>query len=418
MKLSRFGKKFSALSGIGQLMEDLGQAMAQGDMIMLGGGNPAHIPEIEKVFRHSMEAIMQKAGAFESIVGNYDNPQGNAAFTEALARLMNTNYGWNIGPENIALTNGSQTAFFTLFNMFAGESEDGKRRKILFPLAPEYIGYADLGLEADTFTALKPEIEFLDAPFFKYHIDFDRLQIDDSIGALCVSRPTNPTGNVLTNDEVQKLTALAREADIPFILDNAYGLPFPQIIFADDATPYYDDNTIVCMSLSKLGLPSTRTGIVIAREEIIQFLAGMNAIIGLAPTGIGASIVQDIIESGEILDISRNVIRPWYEQRADMAVEVFLKNLTVMDFYIHKPEGALFLWLWFPDLPLTSAELYERLKKRGVLVVPGHYFFPGLEGDDWPHIHQCIRVSYAQDEKVVCRGIEIICDEVRSLKKK
>ena len=35
---------------------------------------------------------------------------------------------------------------------------------------------------------------------------------------------------------------------------------------------------------------------------------------------------------------------------------------------IHKPEGAIFLWLWFKDLPITTELLYQRLKKRGVFL--------------------------------------------------
>ena len=81
-------------------------------------------------------------------------------------------------------------------------------------------------------------------------------------------------------------------------------------------------------------------------------------------------------------------------------------------FSIHKPEGALFLWLWFEGLPITTRELYERLKKRGVLVVSGHYFFPGLD-EPWRHKDECIRVTYAQDDEVVEKGLSIIADEVR-----
>ena len=56
MNLSSFGQKISAVSGIGQLMEDLGIALSQGrEMLMLGGGNPAHIPKVQKYFRDSME---------------------------------------------------------------------------------------------------------------------------------------------------------------------------------------------------------------------------------------------------------------------------------------------------------------------------------------------------------------------------
>ena len=65
-----------------------------------------------------------------------------------------------------------------------------------FPLAPEYIGYTDTALSDDFFETVKPKIELLDDGLFKYHVDFDNLHITDDIGLICVSRPTNPTGNV------------------------------------------------------------------------------------------------------------------------------------------------------------------------------------------------------------------------------
>ena len=88
-------------------------------------------------------------------------------------------------------------------------------------------------------------------------------------------------------------------------------------------------------------------------------------------------------------------------------------GLDGCDVRIHRPEGAFFLWLWMPGLPIPSAELYERLKARGVVVVSGHYFFPGLEDDDWAHKHQCIRISYADDWHRIERGLAIVIEEVR-----
>ena len=76
--------------------------------------------------------------------------------------------------------------------------------------------------------------------------------------------------------------------------------------------------------------------------------------------------------------------------------------------------GALFLWLWLPRLPISSAALYQRLKARGVLVLSGHHFFPGLSGD-WPHTQQCIRITYCRDEASVRTRIRIIGDELRQL---
>jgi valine--pyruvate aminotransferase len=57
--------------------------------------------------------------------------------------------------------------------------------------------------------------------------------------------------------------------------------------------------------------------------------------------------------------------------------------------------------------------LYERLKKRGVLIISGHYFFFGLEGrDSWSHQHECLRMTFTMPEQVVADGIRIIAEEV------
>ena len=60
---------------------------------------------------------------------------------------------------------------------------------------------------------------------------------------------------------------------------------------------------------------------------------------------------------------------------------------------------------------MSTKELYERLKKKGVLVVSGHYFFPGLE-ENWPHKNECVRVTYAQDDEVVEKGLSMIASEI------
>jgi len=366
---------------------------------------------MEQRFRRSMAAMLDDGARFDRAVASYDPPQGNPEFVEAVAGLLGRQFGWSIGPQNVAVTNGSQSAFFILFNLLAGEFEDGTTKRILLPLIPEYIGYADVGLSQGFFTAKKPRIEHIDVHTFKYHIDFDTLRISDDIGAVCVSRPTNPTGNVLTGRELEKLSDLAHAKGVPLIIDNAYGTPFPDIIFTD-ADPIWDPNTIVCMSLSKLGLPGVRTGIVIAREEIVEMVARVNAVMSLAPGGIGTAIVMDMIRSGEIIAAGREVVRPFYEKKMREAVSRVHECFRGLDYQIHKPEGAFFLWLWFPNLPITSQQLYERLKQRNVLVVPGHYFFPGLE-ELWPHTNECIRVSDAQDPKIVAAGIQAIAEEVR-----
>ena len=416
MNLSAFGQRLTSESGTRSLMDDLGEIAAAGGEIMnLGGGNPSLIPAAEMVFRVRMQALMQHDGAFERAIGTYDAPEGDRGFARALARLLRREQGWDLTERNIALTNGSQSAFLALFNLLAGPVVGGGARRaprILLPLSPEYIGYADLGLSPGMFTSRRSTITELGDKLFKYGVDFEGLEAVDDVAAICVSRPTNPTGNVVTDDELERLGAFARARGVPLIVDNAYGLPFPGIVYGDVA-PAWDENTVLCMSLSKLGLPGLRTGIVIANEEIVSALGAVNAIFCLAPGSLGPALATDLVESGEVLALARDVIRPHYAERAERAVDLLREGLEDCDIRIHKPEGAFFLWLWTPGTPVTNAVLYERLKARGVIVVSGHHFFPGLEDDDWPHKHQCIRISYADDWSRIERGLAVIVEEVR-----
>jgi valine--pyruvate aminotransferase len=101
-----------------------------------------------------------------------------------------------------------------------------------------------------------------------------------------------------------------------------------------------------------------------------------------------------------------------YQNKATEAVTQLCQELNGIDFHTHKPEGTFFLWLWLRGKPITDEELYQRLKQRGVLVVPGHYFSPGLKGE-WKHKLKCIRINYAQDEEIVSASLKIIADEVK-----
>ncbi|MDB9753671.1 valine--pyruvate transaminase [Oceanospirillaceae bacterium] len=414
MNLSAFGKKFGGDAGITTLMDDISSALSSGrDTIMMGGGNPANIPEIEAIIRQRLKSLANDPASARQLLGSYDPPQGNSQLIDALAHLFSKKLGWPITRHNIALTNGSQSAFFMLFNMLAGEFEDGTHKQIQLPMAPEYIGYADAGIAGDLFTAAHPTIDQLELRQFKYRVQFDHLNVGSSTGAICVSRPTNPTGNVITDEEVEQLDALAQANKVPLIIDGAYGLPFPGLIYTP-ATPFWNDNTIVCLSLSKFGLPGVRTGIVIANEETIQTLAGMNAIINLASGSFGAALTTDLIKSGEIIELSQKVIRPAYEAQLAFAQKTLHRLMDpAIPYLMHKPEGTMFLWLWFKDMPISSQTLYERLKNRGVIVVSGHHFFVGIT-DDWQHQHECIRINYAaQNPQLIAQGMGIIAEEVR-----
>ncbi|RYA83970.1 valine--pyruvate transaminase, partial [Enterobacter cloacae complex sp. 4DZ1-17B1] len=146
-------------------------------------------------------------------------------------------------------------------------------------------------------------------------------QVTEETGMICVSRPTNPTGNVITDEELIKLDALANQHGVPLVIDNAYGVPFPGIIFSD-ARPLWNPNIVLCMSLSKLGRPGSRCGIIIANEKIITAISNMNGIISLAPGGIGPAMMCEMIKRQDLLRLSETVIKPFYYQRVQETIAI------------------------------------------------------------------------------------------------
>jgi valine--pyruvate aminotransferase len=419
---SRMGHKLTQRSGIVELMDDLGRALADDPgMLMLGGGNPAAVPEVRQLWRESLEQLLDAGDTFDRLLANYEPPGGNPRFLKALAEGLQARCGWPVTPDHLAVTNGAQTGLFFLFNMLAGPAEGSGRRRILLPISPEYIGYADQGIEDGCFVSCRPTVSKVGGPEsrrFKYHIDFEAVEsrlTRGDVAAIAVSRPTNPTGNVLEDRELYRLSELTVQHRIHLIVDGAYGLPFPGILFTE-AQPLWGPHVIQVLSLSKLGLPGTRTGLVVGPPALIRAVRSMTAIVGLTNSNLGQQIVLPLIETGELFDIGPSVLQPFYRERSRLAQAAAhdLLDPTGLDWRVHVSEGAFFLWFWFPGLPIPTSELYRRLKARHVLVVPGEPFFFGLQ-EPWTHSQECLRLSFAQSPETVREGIRRLAEELQAI---
>ncbi len=422
MEFSDFGKKLTERSGILLLMDDLGRPLpAHLKPYPLGGGNPARVAEVEEVYRKEVEKLLQDGDCFEQLLCHYDAPQGRMEFLDAIVSYFNREYGWPITRENVVVTNGSQCAMFYLFNLFSGSFKD-KKKTLLFPLMPEYVGYADQGIERNTFVSVPSKCEYYEDHTFKYTLDIPAVEryLDEhnEVGAICVSRPTNPSGNVLTDKEISVLSSLAKHYGIPLIIDNAYGLPFPNIIFSEQK-PVWNEDIVLSMSLSKIGLPSIRTGIVIAKAEIAEALSNINAIAALASGSFGQALATDLIRSGEMERMAKEYVRPYYYAKAQKTAEWINRFFEGTDYYYHKIEGSIFVWLYLPRLSIPAREFYQRLKDIGVLTIPGEYSFFGdeaqVKGLPYPHKHydKCLRLNYSASDEIVEEGLRMIAEKYR-----
>ena len=372
----------------------------------MSAGNPLILPEVEQLWRDCTAELLANSSEFGEVVCRYGSSQGYGPLISAIATDFNRRYNLNLSDRNILITPGSQTLYFYAANAFGGYIPNGNLKQIVLPLSPDYTGYGGVSLAPEALVAYKPTLDIDAAAHkFKYRPDFSQLTIAENTGCVIFSRPCNPTGNVLTDEEVQKIASLAAPFNVPVLIDSAYGPPFPALNFTE-MTPVFGENILHCMSLSKAGLPGERIGVAIGDVKWIQVLESFQTNLCIHPSRYGQAIAARAINSGALAEISLQVIRPFYQNKFDV-VENTLNQAMPKDlpWFLHRGEGAIFAWLWLKDLPVTDKEFYQQLKQVGVIVVPGSSFFPGLQ-ENWPHKQQCLRISLTASDEEIAIGMQ------------
>ena len=415
--LSQFGTTMSRLTGVRAIMADIIATLRGGqgqEFLDFSSGNPLVLPEVEKLWKDCTTELLASP-EYGEVVGRYGSSQGYQPFIDAVVNDFNSRYGLSLSDRNVLITPGSQSIYFYAANAFGGYTDNQTLKKIVLPLSPDYTGYGGVSLIPEAVVAYKPTLEIDGEDHrFKYCPDFSQLVIDENTGCVIFSRPCNPTGNVISVDEVKKIAHQANVYGVPVLVDAAYAPPYPGLNFVD-MEPVFGDNIVHCMSLSKAGLPGERIGIAIGDERIIEVLQGFQTNMCIHSPRYGQAIATDAINSGALAEISTKVIRPFYQNKFSI-LESTLEKALPKNFlwFLHCFEGGIFAWLWLKDLPMTDWALYQSLKKVGVIVVPGSSFFPGLR-EEWSHKQQCIRISLTAANEDIKEGIERLAKMIISI---
>ncbi|VEP14202.1 Valine--pyruvate transaminase [Hyella patelloides LEGE 07179] len=424
--LSQFGTQMSQLTGVRAIMKDIIETLknsAGKEFINLSAGNPVILPEVEQLWR-DCTADLLASKEYGEVVCRYGSSQGYAPLIEAVVQDFNQRYGLSISglgkakalrDRNILITPGSQSLYFYGANAFGGYTTDGDLRQVVLPLSPDYTGYGGVSLTPEALIAYKPKLEINQKNHrFKYRPDFSQLEITEQTGCVIFSRPCNPTGNVLTDEEVSKIATLAKKQDVPVLIDSAYAPPFPALNFTE-MNPQFGDNIIHCMSLSKAGLPGERIGIAIGDPNLIQILESFQTNAAIHSSRYGQAIASRAINSGRLAEISTEIIRPHYQHKLEVLAATLDKEMpNDLPWYLHQGEGAIFAWLWIKDLPISDWEFYQELKEVGVIAVPGSTFFPGLKGA-WKHKQECLRISLTATESEIVTAMQKLAQVTKSV---
>lgn len=407
LALSRFGSQMSQLTGVRAIMKDIIETLRnnQGrEFINLSAGNPVILPEVEQLWRDCTQELLD-SDEYGEVVCRYGSSQGYTPLIEAIVEDFNARYGLELSDRHILITGGSQALYLFAANAFGGYTPAGELKQVVLPLSPDYTGYGGVSLTPEALLAYKPTLEIDEVNHrFKYRPDFSQLQINQQTGCVIFSRPCNPTGNVISDEEVTKIANLAASHNVPVLVDSAYAPPFPALNFTE-MTPQFGGNIIHCMSLSKAGLPGERIGIAIGDPHLIEILESFQTNACIHSSRYGQAIAAKAISSGKLAYLATNVIRPHYQRKIEVLENTLDAAMPDIPWYLHRGEGAIFAWLWLKDLPMTDWEFYQELKQVGVIVVPGSTFFPGLR-EDWQHKQQCLRISLTATETEIAEAMK------------
>jgi valine--pyruvate aminotransferase len=415
--LTQFGLQMSNLTGVRAIMKDIIETLRAGnahEFINLSAGNPVILPEVEQLWR-DCTADLLASKEYGEVVCRYGSSQGYQPLIYAVVKDFNTRYNLNLTDRNILITPGSQSIYFYAANAFGGYTKEGQLKDIVLPLSPDYTGYGGVSLIAEAVKSYQPSLDINETTHrFKYRPNFGNLSINENTGCVIFSRPCNPTGNVLTDEELTKIATLADAYNVPVFVDSAYAPPFPALNFTE-MTPIFGKNIIHCLSLSKAGLPGERIGIAIGDENLIQILESFQTNMCIHSPRYGQAIASRAIASGALANIAETVIRPYYQKKFTV-VESTLDDAMPenLPWFLHRGEGAIFAWLWLKDLPMTDWDFYQELKKVGVIVVPGSSFFPGLR-EDWKHKNECLRISLTASDEDIQTAMKRIAQVVKKV---
>lgn len=328
-------------------------------------GNPS-VPSPDIVKETLTSLLTEKDPA---ILHGYTSAQGDLVVRKSIADYLNATYAAGVSEDLIYLTVGAAAALTISLNAVLADNTN--EEVIVFaPFFPEYKVFIEkAGGKLVAVPAKAPD----------FQIDFDAFEkaISPKTKAVIVNSPNNPTGVVLSEDTIRKLSEILEAAEktyghsIYLIADE----PYRELVYGNIEVPYltkFYNDTLVCYSFSKsLSLPGERIGYVLVSPKATMASDVYAAILG-AGRALGfvcaPALFQYLIPSclGKTADISV------YEKNRTLLYE----NLTNNGYTCASPDGAFYLFV--KALEDDAYAFCERAKQYELLLVPSDDFgYPG-----------------------------------------
>nr|WP_246433966.1 aminotransferase class I/II-fold pyridoxal phosphate-dependent enzyme [Spirochaeta isovalerica] len=311
--------------------------------------------------------------AFAQGQTRYTSNQGNLELRKLIAAYHSQKNGRNYSADQVIVTNGAEGALWNIYSVYLDRDEEVLIPEIAFSV---YQTIAELhGGKAVTYKLNKD-----------FSIDLADLErkINGKTKFIVINSPNNPTGAVLTSEQVSAVTEIAERKGIYIISDEIYS----ELFFGEKqpSSPMeYSDRVLTVDGISKRAAATgLRIGWTICPEEIAKPMIVANQYVTTC-----ASSVSQYAAIASLDGSTDDFVKRIREELREKGEYAWKTLKSIKGIHVEKPEGAFYI---FPDISAfdTSREVALRiLDEVDVLTIPGLAF--GERGRNH------IRISFAVD---------------------
>ena len=311
---------------------------------------------------------------------NYSDGQGELGLRQALAEYYTTRSNSSFGAENILCLPGTQTALYTVL---AGVADTGDEVLVGDPMYATYESV--VRASGANMVPVRLHAQY----GFRLQAADIAARITPRTCALLLNTPHNPTGAILSYDDLVAIGALAKKHDFWIISDEVYA----EMVFDGEtfASPLdiadLRDRVIVVSSISKShAAPGFRSGWCVADAKAIETILPIAEAMLFGNQPFIADMTEKAVRDGSSVVAGMSVR---FSARAARMAQVLGNNTCL---HIHRPQAGMFALI---DASATGmngdAFAQALLDTAGVAVMPGSAFGDSLR--DW------VRVALTVDDE-------------------
>ena len=357
------------------------------DAISLGVGEP----DFDTPYSVREEGIyaLEKGRTF------YTSNAGLKELREEISRYLMRKYSLDYDADNeIMVTVGGSEAIDVALRCMVDPGDE-----VLIP-TPCYVSYLPCAVMAD---AVPKMIELKAENQFKLTRQELIDSITDKTKILMLAFPNNPTGAIMTREELEELVPVIIEHDLYVISDEIYSeLTYDNKHCSIASLPGMKERTVTINGFSKaFAMTGWRLGYACAPKEIMKQMIKLHQFaIMCAPTNSQFAAVEALRNCDD--DVDRMVEA--YNQRR----RFLLNSFKEMGIDCFEPFGAFYVFPSIAKFGMTSEEFANRLlREQKLAVVPGTAFGECGEG--------FVRISYAYSIENLKQGMDRIRKFIESL---